>query len=81
MNHSSGEYYLMHKDIPVCRMQISDEGSISRVRRNRDQSAHFPLGGQIRIPLLKELYQRKVDSLRAFQKGKDIWIMPADSLF
>lgn len=28
---------------------------------------------QIRIPKLYELYQRKRESLRAFQKGKDIW--------
>ena len=28
------EYYLMHKDIPVCLMEISEDGTISRVRRN-----------------------------------------------
>lgn len=27
----------------------------------------------IRIPELKRLYQKKLDSLRIFQKGKDIW--------
>lgn len=27
----------------------------------------------IRIPMLKVLYERKVESLRAFQNGKDIW--------
>ena len=27
----------------------------------------------IRIPKLKELYERKLAKLRAFQKGKDIW--------
>ena len=27
----------------------------------------------IRIPKLKELYERKLESLNAFQKGKDIW--------
>ena len=27
----------------------------------------------IRIPKLKELYERKLEKLRAFQKGKDIW--------
>ena len=41
------EYYLMHKDIPVCLMEISDDGSISRVRRNETAKEHFPLGGQM----------------------------------
>jgi hypothetical protein len=29
----------------------------------------------MRIPLLRELYERKVENLRAFQSGKDIWKM------
>ena len=41
------EYYLMHKDIPVCLMELSEEGDISGVRRNDDTAAHFPLGGQM----------------------------------
>ena len=28
---------------------------------------------QIRIPILKELYEKKRENLRAFQKGKDLW--------
>jgi hypothetical protein len=28
---------------------------------------------QIRIPRISELFKRKVDSLSAFQKGRDIW--------
>ena len=28
---------------------------------------------QIRIPILKELYNRKREALHAFQNGKDIW--------
>ena len=27
----------------------------------------------IRIPLIKELYYRKLESLRSFQRGKDLW--------
>ena len=27
----------------------------------------------IRIPMLKELYERKREKLRIFQNGKDIW--------
>ncbi|MBQ9211451.1 MAG: hypothetical protein IJ153_07125 [Clostridia bacterium] len=43
----SREYYLMHKDIPVCLMEISEDGILSKVRRNEDAAIHFPLGGQM----------------------------------
>lgn len=41
------EYFLMHKDIPVCLMEISEDGEISKVRRNEAAAEHFPLGGQM----------------------------------
>lgn len=41
------EYFLMHKDIPVCLCEISDEGRLSRVRRNGSAREHFPVGGQM----------------------------------
>lgn len=41
------EYYLMHKDIRVCLMEISDDGILGSVRRNEAAAAHFPLGGQM----------------------------------
>lgn len=41
------EYYLMHKDIRVCLMEITEDGTIGNVRRNGAASAHFPLGGQM----------------------------------
>ena len=41
------EYYLMHNDIPVCLMEISDDGALGRVRRNEAAADHFPLGGQM----------------------------------
>lgn len=41
------EYYLMHKDIPVCLMEINEDGAISNVRRNEAAQDHFPLGGQM----------------------------------
>ena len=41
------EYFLMHKDIPVCLMEIRDEGMLGKVRRIRDTAGHFPLGGQM----------------------------------
>ncbi len=47
MTDRSREYYLMHKDIPVCLMEVSDEGAISKVRRNEAAVAHFPLGGRM----------------------------------
>ena len=37
----------MHKDIPVCLMEISDDGILGSVRRNESAAAHFPLGGQM----------------------------------
>ena len=47
MAENNREYYLMHKDIPVCLMEISDEGILGKVRRNKDTASHFPLGGQM----------------------------------
>lgn len=47
MKKQAREYYLMHKDIPVCLMEISDDGVLGRVRRNESAAAHFPLGGQM----------------------------------
>ncbi len=47
MKRHAKEYYLMHKDIPVCLMEISDDGTLGSVRRNEAASAHFPLGGQM----------------------------------
>ena len=44
---NSKEYYLMHKDIPVALMEISEEGVLSKVRRNADTLDHFPLGGKM----------------------------------
>lgn len=47
MRKQAKEYYLMHKDIPVCLMEISEEGLLGSVRRNEAAEAHFPLGGQM----------------------------------
>lgn len=41
------EYFLMHKDIRVCLMEITDEGELGNVRRNEAVAEHFPLGGQM----------------------------------
>ncbi len=51
------EYFLMHKDIPVCLMEISEEGNISKVRRNEDTAVHFPLGGQMNNMKFHEWWQ------------------------
>ena len=47
MAKAGKEYFLMHKNIPVCLMDITDEGVISNIRRNEKESAHFPLGGKM----------------------------------
>ena len=47
MGRHSKEYYLMHKDIPVCLMDLDENGAISNVRRNEKAAAHFPIGGQM----------------------------------
>lgn len=47
MRKSNKEYYLMHKDIPVCLMEISDDGELSNVRKNEAAIDHFPLGGRM----------------------------------
>lgn len=41
------EYFLMHKDIRVCLMEISEDGELGNVRRNVAAADHFPLGGQM----------------------------------
>ena len=47
MKKQAKEYYLMHKDIPVCLMEISEDGALGSVRRNEAAAEHFPLGGQM----------------------------------
>ena len=47
MKPGYGEYFLMHKDIKVCLMEINEDGSIFNVRRNEAAAAHFPLGGRM----------------------------------
>lgn len=47
MNRDVKEYILMHKDVPVCLMEISEDGALGSVRRNETAAAHFPLGGQM----------------------------------
>ena len=41
------EYYLMHKDIPVCLMEISVDGTLGNYRKNLSALEHFPIGGQM----------------------------------
>lgn len=47
MKKIANEYYLMHKNIPVCLMEISDEGRLGNCRKNEAQIDHFPLGGRM----------------------------------
>ena len=41
------EYYLMHKNIPVCLMEISEDGRLGNYKKNEAQIDHFPLGGRM----------------------------------
>lgn len=47
MARNAKEYFLMHKDIRVCLIEITEDGNIANVRRNEAASEHFPLGGQM----------------------------------
>jgi hypothetical protein len=47
MKKNSDEYYLMHKDIPVCLMKIAEDGSLGGFRINETAAEHFPIGGQM----------------------------------
>lgn len=47
MSKGIREYYLMHKDIAVCLMEISEDGEISKIRRLNENAAHFPIGGMM----------------------------------
>lgn len=47
MSGSEKEYFLMHKDIPVCLYEISEDGKMSRIRRNEAAKKHFPIGGMM----------------------------------
>ena len=41
------EYFLMHKDIPVALMEISEDGVLGNYRINEAEKDHIPLGGQM----------------------------------
>ena len=41
------EYFLMHKDIPVALMEISEDGVLGNYRVNEAEKDHIPLGGQM----------------------------------
>jgi len=44
---TNNEFFLMHKNIPVCLMRISDDGVLGSFRKIEANSDHFPLGGQM----------------------------------
>ena len=41
------EYYLMHKDVLVCLMEITENGELGNYRVNEAAIDHFPLGGRM----------------------------------
>lgn len=44
---TANEYFLMHKDIPVALMEISEDGMLGNYRINESEKDHIPLGGQM----------------------------------
>lgn len=44
MNINTNVYVLMHKNIPVCRMNISSDGDLSYIEVNEENAKHFPFG-------------------------------------
>lgn len=68
------EYYLMHKDIPVLSyVQNRKTVDINKALMDFDIYTKDLYERQIRIPKLKELYDKKLSMLSAFQDGKDLW--------
>ena len=47
MKKIGNEYYLMHKNIPVCLMEVSEDGKLGSCKRNAAKADHFPLGGRM----------------------------------
>ncbi len=47
MKKVGNEYFLMHKNVPVCLMEVSDDGRLGSFRKNSAEIDHFPLGGQM----------------------------------
>ncbi len=47
MAKETKQYFLMHKDVIVCLMDLSDEGELGAYRINDKAKDHFPLGGQM----------------------------------
>ncbi len=41
MGKDTKEYFLMHKNIKVCLMEISDDGVLGSVRHNEAAADHF----------------------------------------
>lgn len=99
------DYYLMHKDIPVARLELTDDGQLDKLHLDEIKTHSFiekeirlltyvkdrnavdldkvnidfsiyekdMYERKIRAPKLKELFEKKLLRLDAFQHGKDIW--------
>ena len=57
------EYFLMHKDIPVCVMEISEDGTLENYRKNMSASEHFPIGGQMNALKREKAYAFSLNRL------------------
>ena len=49
MKKIGNEYYLMHKNIPVCLMEISEDRKLGNYKKNEKEIDHFPHYHSLRI--------------------------------
>lgn len=78
MARHAKEYYLMHKVVEreSRLLQYVRDRSLVDIDKAEMDFAVYELDvveRQIRIPKLKELYEKKREKLKSFQNGKDLW--------
>ena len=52
-------YFLMHKNIQVALIKVSDEGSASLIRINPESESHFPLGAKLNNSKFAEWWKNR----------------------
>ena len=71
---SNGEETFVEKEVKLLQY-VRDRSlvDIEKAKMNFDIYEKDVVERHIRIPKLKDLYERKCENLRAFQNGKDLW--------
>lgn len=54
-----GIYFLMHKNIQVALIKVSDDGSASLIRINPENESHFPLGAKLNNSKFAEWWKNR----------------------